>query len=75
MHGPSLPVRAFFQRAAVFAGALGALVGLWNGVPVRIACLRGAAVWVGVLFLGVVWQSVLRLSLADDRAQRKAGGA
>ena len=71
----SEPLRAFFQRAAVFVGALSALVGLWHDVPVRIACLRGAAAWVGVVFLGVVWRAVLALSLSDDRARRGAGGA
>lgn len=75
MHSPSLPVRTLFQRAAVAVGALCGLVGLWNGVPVRIACLRGAGAWVTVLFLGVLWQSVLSLSLSDDRARRGAGGA
>jgi hypothetical protein len=75
MHAPLLPVRALFQRAAVAVGALSGLVGLWNGVPVRIACLRAAGAWVAVLFLGVVWQGVLSLSLSDDRARRGAGGA
>lgn len=69
------PLRALFLRAAVFVGALSALVGLWNGVPVRIACLRGAAAWVAVVFLGVVWRATIALSLSDDRARRGAGGA
>ena len=74
MPAPFIPMKALFQRAAVFVGALCALVGLWNGVPVRIACLRGAGAWVAVVFLGVLWQSVLALSLSDDRARRGAGG-
>lgn len=75
MHAPALPVRALFQRAAVAVGALCALVALWNEVPLRIACLRGALAWVAVVFLGVVWQGVLSLSLSDDRARRRSGGA
>lgn len=75
MPARSEPLRALFQRAAVFAGAACALVGLWHGVPVRVACLRGAAAWVAVVFLGVVWRALLALSLSDDRARRGAGGA
>jgi hypothetical protein len=75
MPAATLPVRALARRAAVFVGALTGLVGLWHGVPVRIACLRGAGAWVVVLFLGVIWQAVLDLSLSDDRARRGAGGS
>jgi len=75
MHSPSEPLRALFSRAAVFVGAGSALVALLCGVPVRIACLRGAAAWVVALALGTVWHSVLGLSLSDDRARRGAGDA
>lgn len=75
MPSSSEPIRALFARAAVFVGALGALVGLWSGVPLRIACLRGAGAWVVALALGAVWQGLLGLSLSDDRARRGAGDA
>jgi hypothetical protein len=75
MPSPSEPLRALFQRAAVFVGAGSALVALWSGVPLRIACLRGAGAWAVALFLGVLWQGLLGLSLSDDRARRGAGDA
>lgn len=75
MSSASEPFQALFQRAAVFVGASSALLSLWSGVPVRIACLRGAGAWIAVLFLGAVWNSVLGLSLSDDRARRGAGDA
>lgn len=75
MNSASDPLKALFQRAAVFVGAGSALVSLWSGVPVRVACLRGAGAWIAVLVLGAVWNSVLVLSLSDDRARRGAGDA
>lgn len=75
MHSPSEPLRALFARAAVFVGAGSALLSLLSGVPVRIACLRGAGAWVAVLALGAIWTGVLGLSLSDDRARREAGDA
>ncbi len=43
--------RALSNRAAVFVGAATALCALAFGAPVRIASLRGAVAWAGILVI------------------------
>ena len=69
------PLNGLARRAAVFAGAATALLGLVNHVPVRVACLRGAAAWLGALFLCGVFRVLVQHSLQADRARRQGGRA
>ena len=43
--------RALSNRAAVFVGSATALSALVAGAPARIASLRGAVAWVGILVI------------------------
>jgi len=69
VHSATPALVALGRRLAAFAGALTGLVSLLHGVPVRVACLRGALAFAAVLLLGRAGRAVLERSLAADRAR------
>ena len=60
---------ALGRRLAAFAGALTALLSLLAHVPVRIACLRGAAAFAVVLVVARAGRLALERSLEADRTR------
>ena len=67
MDSTSQALSVLGRRLAAFAGALTALVALLAHVPVRIACLRGALAFAGVLALARTIRFALERSIAADR--------
>jgi len=64
---------ALARRLAAFAAALTAFVSLLHDVPVRIACLRGAAALAAVLLVARAGRFALERSLEADRTRAPGG--